>query len=190
MKAWAIRRKLHGIIVMMTACMLMASPASAGPDRTVWTGTVTYVVDGDTVHVRPPDGGKPISVRVYGIDAPEICQAGGEASRDALVRRALGRQVVVSGKARDSYGRLLAQLHEGGEDLGRWMVGQGQAWSHRFHRDAGPYGDEQQRARAGRRGLFAAVPGKEAASPVYPADFRKAHGSCHYGRAGKRRAGL
>jgi endonuclease YncB( thermonuclease family) len=47
----------------------LAAPASK-EDR---TGVVTYVVDGDTVRVRMPSGAKPVSVRIYGIDAPEIC---------------------------------------------------------------------------------------------------------------------
>lgn len=171
------------------ACALVSLPVNAAPDRAVWTGTVVYVVDGDTLHVRPPDGGKPISVRLHGIDAPEICQAGGKSSRDALARRTFGRMVVVTGKYRDDYGRLLARLHEGGEDVGGWMVGRGEAWSARFHRSTGPYRDQQARAQAARRGLFSssgktAMPAADSA--VYPADFRKQHGPCRQRSAGGR----
>ncbi|HQS33604.1 MAG: nuclease [Polaromonas sp. 39-63-203] len=159
-------------LTLLAACCVPARAAT--PLQQVWTGRVVYVVDGDTVHVRPPHGGKPVSVRVHGIDAPEICQNGGGSARDALRRRALGQQVVVHGVSRDDYGRLLAQLVLDGDDLGGAMVEAGQAWSYRYRGRPGPYAAQQRRAQAAGRGLFRT--GGEA--PVYPAVFRKAHGSC------------
>lgn len=144
-----------------------------------WSGTVTYVVDGDTLRVRPPGGGKPLSVRIHGIDAPEICQAGGTASRDALMRKLLGRRVTVHGRHHDDYGRLLAKLTFKGEDTGQWMVAQGQAWSYRHRSDAGPYALQQRRARAAGLGIFSKSQGAPA---VYPAQFRRQHGSCYPAR--------
>jgi micrococcal nuclease len=173
-----MRTRFRAQLAAFAACCLQpCMPASSAPLPDTWTGTVTYVVDGDTVRVRPPGGGKPVSVRVYGIDAPEICQAGGKASRDALARRILGKPVLVVGKHRDNYGRLLAQLKDGKDDLGGWMVSQGQAWSYRFQRSNGPYSSEQAGAQAARRGLFSGASG--AAGPLYPAQFRKQHGFCN-----------
>ena len=40
-----------------------------------------------------------------GIDAPEICQSGGETSRDLLARRVLNQVVEVRVRAQDDYGR-------------------------------------------------------------------------------------
>jgi micrococcal nuclease len=152
-------------------------PAQAArPPSSAGSGVVTYVVDGDTVRVRPPGGGKPVSVRITGIDAPEICQAGGIASRDALMRRVLGQRVVVYGRRHDGYGRLLAKLTFKGEDTGLWMVAQGLAWSYRYRANAGPYAVQQRRARAAGLGIFSPSHG---APPVYPAQFRRQHGSCH-----------
>ena len=37
----------------------------------------TYVVDGDTIHVRPPTG-YTYAVRLYGVDAPEKGRPGPE----------------------------------------------------------------------------------------------------------------
>jgi micrococcal nuclease len=135
-----------------------------------------YVVDGDTVRVRPPGGGKPLSIRLDGIDAPEICQAFGPASRDALMRRVLGKRVKVLGKRHDDYGRLLARLQLNGGDTGQWMVANGLAWSYRFRSSPGPYAAQQRRARAAGLGVFSPAHG---AAPVYPAQFRKQHGSCY-----------
>ena len=150
-----------------------SSPAK--PSVPTWSGVVTYVVDGDTVRVRPPGGGKPVSVRISGIDAPEICQAGGTASRDVLMRKLLGQRVAVHGRQHDDYGRLLAKISFKGEDTGRWMVAQGLAWSYRNRGNAGPYAAQQRQARAAGLGIFSPL----AAPPVYPAQFRKRHGSCH-----------
>lgn len=157
----------------------IAGPApafAAPPAKAAWSGVVTYVVDGDTVRVRPPGGGKPVSIRIDGIDAPEICQAFGPDSRDALMRRVLGKRVKVYGKRHDDYGRLLARVEFDGGDTGQWMVARGLAWSYRFHSSPGPYAAQQRHARAAGLGVFSHANG---APPVYPAQFRKQHGSCH-----------
>lgn len=157
---------------LLAACCVPALAAT--PLQQVWTGLVVYVVDGDTVHVRPPDGGKPVSIRVRGIDAPEICQNGGASARDALRRRALDQQVVVHGISRDDYGRLVAQIVLDGDDLGGLMVEAGHAWSYRYRGRPGPYAAQQRRAQTAGRGIFRSG----GPTPVYPAVFRKEHGSC------------
>ena len=138
-----------------------------------WSGKVTYITDGDTLWVQPGQGGKPVKIRVNGIDAPEICQAGGQAARAALVRRVAGQTVTLSTRRHDDYGRTVATIHLDGEDIAGWMVSQGQAWSYRYGRDGGYYLALQLQAQSARRGLFA----DPAALP--PRVFRKRHGSCH-----------
>ena len=151
-------------------------PACAGSARRILSGVVTHVVDGDTVWVRTATAAKPLKVRIVGIDAPEICQAGGRASRDALVRRLLGQSVTMSASAariHDDYGRLLAKIELRGEDVGQWMVVNGHAWSYTYRRNLGPYAAEQSQAEAGRRGFFGD------SAPENPRIFRKRHGSCY-----------
>jgi endonuclease YncB( thermonuclease family) len=152
-----------------------ALAGAATPGAQVWSGVVSYVVDGDTVWVRPDGGGKPLSIRVDGIDAPEICQPGGAAARDALKHRALGQRVTVHGRLDDAYGRQLARLVLDGDDLGEWLVTQGLAWSYRYRNDAGPYLRQQSQAEAARLGLFS----PRGPRPVYPRVFRKQHGRCY-----------
>ena len=171
------RYKATALAIAVFAALACASPAlAAASSQTSWTGLVTYVVDGDTVRVRPPDGGEPVSIRIDGIDAPEICQSGGTVARDALKRRVLGERVVVQGKVRDNYGRLVARIVLNKQDQGKWLVSQGLAWSYHYRNNAGPYAVEQGRAQAARLGMFARA---YAAAPVYPAEFRKKHGSCY-----------
>ena len=168
------------VLTLLALAWLAAGGSVAqarAPARASWQGVVSYVVDGDTVRVRPAGGGKPVSVRLEGIDAPELCQPGGAASRDTLKRRVLGQRVAVQGRAHDDYGRLLARLALNGEDLGAWMVTQGQAWSYRYRKQPGPYALQQSRAKAAGRGVFARG---HAAAPVEPRMFRKQHGPCLY----------
>ena len=138
-----------------------------------FAGVVTYVSDGDTLWVQPDSGGAPRKLRIDGIDAPEICQPGGPASREALARRAMHQRVVVVVRREDDYGRGLARIRIDDQDLGAQMVREGQAWSYRWRRSTGPYAAEEAAARHTGRGLFAA------SAPEIPRDFRRRHGPCH-----------
>lgn len=165
------------VLMVLMATGGWCSPAfSSTRDQPVWSGVVTYVVDGDSLHVRPAGGGQPVRIRVEGIDAPEICQPGGRAARDALQRRALGQFVVVNGRQHDDYGRVLAKIELDHHDLGQWMVATGQAWSYRYRGSPGPYALPQRHAQAGGLGIFSRA---HAAPAVYPGVFRKQHGSCY-----------
>lgn len=160
---------------LAVCCIATAQPSGAtAPPADRWSGVVSYVVDGDSVRVRPLQGGKPVSIRIDGIDAPEICQSGGETARDALKRRVLGLQVVIEGKSRDDYGRLLARITLDGDDVGARLVSDGHAWSYRYRGSAGPYAAQQRLAESARRGIFANV----STTAVYPGEFRKQHGAC------------
>lgn len=161
MSSWRVLSTALGL-----ACALQAGAAQS------WQGTVTRVSDGDTLWVRPLAGGKPVKVRINGIDAPEICQAGGRAARKALAARVSGRRLGVRARGQDDYGRTIAALEIDGEDLAAWMVSQGHAWSYGFGRDGGPYAVQQAHAQAASRGLFA----DRLALP--PRLFRQRHGPC------------
>lgn len=135
-------------------------------------GTVTHVPDGDTLWVRPDGRAGPRRLRIDGIDAPEICQEHGQTARAALMRRALNRRVGVTVRRYDDYGRGLARIELGNQDLGAELVRTGQAWSYRWRQQPGPYAVEESIARQARLGLFAAM------QPELPRDFRKRHGPC------------
>lgn len=156
---------------MLVKTFLFLIAASAFP---AWAerGQVTWVTDGDTLWVRLARGGKPFKVRIDGIDAPEICQAGGRAARAALASRVAHRTVTVTTRRHDDYGRAVATVHLSDEDLAGWMVGQGHAWSYRYGGEGGRYLKLEREAKTARRGLFA---DPEALPPRL---FRKRHGSC------------
>ena len=133
---------------------------------------VTRVSDGDTLWVKPVAGGSYRKLRIDGVDAPEICQDGGPAARDALARRVLERTVVVRERRRDDYGRALVRLTHEGEDVAGWLVREGWAWSYHWRHSDGPFAIEETLARKGRKGVFASTEVEN------PRDFRKRHGPC------------
>lgn len=156
--------------IFLSLLFWLVSPATAS---NMFTGIVSHVTDGDTLWVLPDSGGTPQKLRLKGIDAPEICQFGGEVSKAKLTEYALHQHVDVTVRLKDVYGRGLAHVRLNGIDLGAQMVLSGQAWSYRWGRSFGPYAYEETVARESRRGLF------ESTLAEVPGDFRKRHGSCY-----------
>jgi micrococcal nuclease len=135
-------------------------------------GTVTRISDGDTVWIRTSSSSRPIKVRIQGVDAPEICQAGGQQARDALRTRLLSQTVLLKARSKDDFGRTLGTIEHAGQDVGQWLVRQGHAWSYSFRHRPSVYAKEQAAAQAQRLGVW------QQAKPQEPRAFRKQHGPC------------
>lgn len=163
----------------LLSLVLAATAVAAAPDKPLpgVLGTVTSVVDGDSLWVTPTAGGKAIEVRLAGIDAPEICQEHGVESRRFLAERVLRQpvrlQLVGSKGSRDVYGRSLGMVFLGHVEVNRMLVEEGQAWSIRTQWDRGPYVSQERMARALNRGLH-----KLGSAAIEPKDFRRRHGPC------------
>ncbi len=169
-------------LVFSTALLAFAGSATGAQDAatsnvqpradSTYEARVTRVTDGDTLWVKPLSGGKYRKLRIDGVDAPEICQDGGKASKEALSARVLEKVVVVRERRRDDYGRPLVKLQLGDEDVAGWLVSEGQAWSYHWRHSNGPYAEQEERARKSRKGLFAED------RPEVPRDFRRSNGPC------------
>ena len=159
---------------LLLLCGLGSVLAKEAPAQAeVWTGWVSWVMDGDTVLVVRPGQQEPVKLRLDAVDAPETCQPGGAAARDAMMALALRKSVQVQSLGHDSYGRYIGRLTVNGVDLGAEMVRSGMAWSYRFRTGRGPYAALQRQAQKEKRGVFA---GRE--EPMSPSLFRKFNGSC------------
>ena len=158
--------------VRLALAWLLAVTTAGHAAASIIEGTVTRVSDGDTLWVRPAEGGRPIKIRLDGVDAPEICQPGGREARQALEKLVLRQPVTLEVRVRDDYGRRVATLRREGRDIGEQLVRQGLAWNYRYHGVRGPYAVAEDEARAARRGVF----GDPAALP--PREFRERHGPC------------
>lgn len=150
---------------------VLTEPSSDGLLE-VYEGRVSRVSDGDTLWVKPLAGGRYRKLRLDGLDAPEICQPGGPAAREALVGQVLAQVVQVRVRAYDDYGRAVARVVLGGTDVGAELVREGHAWSSRWRGRVTAYGEEEALARAQRRGVFQMPEAEE------PRAFRRRHGPC------------
>lgn len=130
---------------------------------------VDHVIDGDTVRVFTP-GGRSESVRLIGIDAPEMRpKAGGppdhfaRQATDYLTKRLDGRRITLrlpETRTRDKYGRLLAYVYLGdAEDVNESLVAGGYAYAdRRFSHDLRRQFEQAEAAARGKkRGLWEGV---------------------------------
>ena len=181
-----MKATLAGLLLAMGMGLLVGLGVQAQPAPRPGAGvvgTVTSVVDGDSVWVTPANGGKAIEVRLSGIDAPEICQEGGIEAKAYLAELVLKqpvRLVIGNGQGggdHDLHGRTLGHLWKDEVDVNRRLVEEGHAWSIRTKYDRGPYVPQERMAKALSRGVH-----KLGSAALMPKDFRQRHGPCN--RAG------
>jgi len=86
--------------------LLLASPAVAQ----------VRVVDGDTIRVGAE------RVRIFGLDCAEMRDPGGREAKRALERMIAGRGVTLERIERDRYGRTVAKVFAGGQDVACGMI--------------------------------------------------------------------
>lgn len=145
--------------------MLLSTPTATADEI---SGNAT-AIDGDTIKVWE------ISIRLEGIDAPEIAQACtrpsgrvwpcGEEAADRLRRILSAKTVRCRGDEKDQYGRLIATCFIDDENLNRRLVLDG--WAVAFVRFSDTYVAEEQEARAARVGIWNGT-------FIRPVDFRAA----------------
>lgn len=122
----------------ITLGLLLAQICLAAEYGSVIVSEIRTVYDGDTFKVNidnwPAIVGQSISVRVKGVDTPELrgkCQAEKDAARRAkqftVAMLRAGEVVELRGLERDKYFRLLAEVWIDGKSLGEALVSSGNA---------------------------------------------------------------
>ncbi len=156
---------LCALLCLFGLFVLFGLSATLGAET--FNAQVIAVLDGDTVMVVHDN--KKTTVRLAGIDAPEKLQEFGPASREALTKLVLRKEVRVSTKTVDDYGRVVATLEVGRLNVNEEQLRRGMAWEYsRYHSDKALIA-LQVEAKNARRGLWAG------ASPTPPWEFRKTH---------------
>lgn len=139
-------------------------------ERKTEKAVVTEVIDGDSLIVKTREG-KTLEVRLEGIDAPEVGQAGGEGAKDLMEALVEGEAITLSTAEpepeKDIYGRTLAKIGHQNEDLGEEMVERGGAWAVDENLE-----DEQDRAKNQGKGIWK----NREWSKTPPWEFRKTKG--------------
>ena len=131
-------------------------------------GTVTKVIDGDTITVKTKK--KEVKVRLYGIDAPEKKQDYGKKST-RLLKKLIDNetvQVVVTGK--DKYHRKIGKIFFEGQYINLVMVQNGAAWWYKkYAKKDVEFKMAEKWAKESKIGLW------EKKKPVAPWKWRKKH---------------
>ena len=117
------------------------------------TGRVERVIDGDSLEVATSDGA--VEVRLFGIDAPEHDQPYADAARAELAKRVKGKPVRLEVEDHDHYGRTVARVFVGDEDVNAALVRAGAAWVYRRYSEDPKLLAAEDEARRAKRGLWA-----------------------------------
>lgn len=143
--------------------VLVFGISSFAEAATVETGTVTSVVDGDTVKVKLSTN-KTETLRFIGVDTPEL--------KGTEQQKCFGKQATARTKAlllkktvtlesnpdedRDHFGRLLRYVSVGSKDIGAKLIENGYAFSYKKfpHPRLDSYNQLEQRAIASKKGLW------------------------------------
>lgn len=123
--------------------------SNAGPGPSPRTYLVTRVIDGDTLEL-----GNGETVRLVGIDTPEVGECGYDKATVALANLVQGKHVAlgVSDEDRDGYGRLLRYVNVGRLDAGYRLLMNGLAIARYDSRDGYGYHPREPRYIAADRG--------------------------------------
>ena len=164
------------VSIVLAAGNTPKKPAKA-PEAVVrtWKGVVAWVIDGDSIRVRPDGKEKTVEIRLVGIDAPEYKQPRGRDALHFVIGTAKGKKVAVEDRGKDRYGRTLARVYlPDGRILNHEILRAGWAWWFRRFKDSQPDAGELKKieaeAKKKRFGLWADP------HPKPPWDWRNGRG--------------
>ena len=157
-----IRRQSCRVLSLVLATSLCA--IGNGAD---FPAKIIRIVDGDSLHALHND--EDITIRLNGIDCPELGQPFGRKAKQAASDLAFGKMVTFQSTGTDKYGCTLANvILPDGRSLNQELVRQGYAWWYRKYSDDEDLKRLEAEARAAKRGLWAD------ANPTAPWDWRDA----------------
>lgn len=137
-----------------------AKPAATAGDR------VIGIKDGDTIELLR--NGKPVTVRLFGVDTPEKTQDFGERARQYTSELTFRKNVRLIEHNKDRYGRTVGTIIlPDGRSLNEELVRNGYAWHYKAYSNDLTLANLEADARKFKRGLW------QAPNPVAPWDYRK-----------------
>ena len=148
--------------IVIAASLALAFSFSAWAD---FTGKVVGVADGDSITVLRDR--EQVKVRLVEIDAPEMGQAFGNRSKQALEALVKGQEVRVVERGQDKYHRTLGRIYRGELDVNAEQVRQGMAWVYRKYTKDDTLHPIEVEAKEQKRGLW------RDPEPVPPWEWRR-----------------
>ncbi|HUP40915.1 MAG TPA: thermonuclease family protein [Vicinamibacterales bacterium] len=161
--AFAIRTAvLAAAVVFSTDARAQTRPELLGMIGQTLSGTIVSVADGDTVRARLDRGGRPLTIRLEGIDTPEQGEPFSTQARNATRVMLFNKKVQLKATDVDRYDRLVARIVIDGTDSSLQLVEAGLACHFtRFVNDP-VLAKAQGSARTAGRGFWAAGAAKPA----------------------------
>lgn len=115
-----------GRYVLASTVAVVAMVGVIRPHSVVKVGVVE-VIDGDTFRVATTEGTR--TVRVWGVDCPEVRQTFGNEAAAWAAYRLYGSTVSIEVKDIDQWGRMVCKVTmPDGQDFGEALVTEGMAW--------------------------------------------------------------
>ena len=153
---------------LLLLTLLLASPAFAAPPATETRLTlkVTSVHDGDTF-TGINESNEQVKVRLDAVDAPELSQPYGQASKKALGDKIFGKTVTVITKKHDRYGRTIGHVLIDKRDVNLELLEVGAVWHYTAYDRNKRLREAEASARAAKKGLW------KDPNPMAPWDWRK-----------------
>ncbi len=130
------------------------------------TGIVSYVSDGDTIHMIVKN--QKYKIRFYGIDTPERTQEYGLEAKEFVYKRVMSRNIKVRVMDTDRYGRKVGKVYYNGKYLNKEIVKNGYAWWYKYYaKNDKDLEKAQKYAKINRLGLW------RSSKPIAPWDYRR-----------------
>lgn len=124
---------------------LLHATGHAGP--ALLQGRIVRVTDGDTVTLQD-DHQALHKIRLAGIDAPESAMPHGQAATLFLTALVLDKEVEAVTYKQDRYGRTIASLMQGTQDINLAMIQAGLAWHYKQYAKVQPAAEARTYAQA------------------------------------------
>jgi endonuclease YncB( thermonuclease family) len=137
-------------------------------------GHVVAIADGDTFTLLT-EGNVQVKVRLHGIDAPEKRQDFGKRAKQELSTLIYGREVRVTDKGRDRYGRTIGLVYVGQLNINEEMLRRGMAWHYLKYDHDASWDELERTARESHLGLWSQL------SPLAPWEWRAMKRNEHAG---------
>ena len=119
---------MNHLLKILTVIMVITWPpkTTLGAQIAWHQAIVTQVIDGDTIQVN--NGKRTVTVRLWGIDAPEWDQPFSKGGKSLLTNLILNKKIEIQYFYTDDYDRLIAQVRYNKRNVNELLVKSGYAW--------------------------------------------------------------
>ena len=161
------RKELVAILFKLGILSKDTSRGIGGGFDSSFSARVIDVHDGDTITVEDSFRNQ-TKIRLAKIDAPELAQANGRASRNRLCAMVEDSTVRIERTGKDDYGRILGIVYDvNGTEVNLQMVKDGWAWHFKKYDQSYNYSQAEENAKWQGKGIWSY------GTPTPPLEFRK-----------------